>query len=116
MGGPGAGSRGGHVDRPIFHEEVASDTKSDAVVNVTNVSPTLLTAGLQGRAYIQFQPKSKTIYYGFDNTVTKNTGIKITSNSLVHLHITEKVEIWAITANGNTDVVVHELKKTPVNF
>ena len=111
----GPGDRQGTKARPGFVQEVANNTTAEAVISVGNTA-VLLTAGMVARVEIHFQSLKNTIYFGYSNSVTKDTGMEISSKSLVSLYIDENVQVWAISASGLTDVIVHELKKISDNF
>lgn len=112
----GPGDRQGTKARPGFVQEVANNATAEAVISVGKNTAVLLTAGMVARVEIHFQSLKNTIYFGFSNSVTKDTGMKISSKSLVSLYIDENVQVWAISASGLTDVIVHELKKISDNF
>lgn len=86
------------------------------VVEVTNTATALRVgvSNMTGRRKIVIQPKSGTIYVGFDNTVTagnNGTGRKITSGSVYTEFVDEGATIWAIkSGSGNVKTSVQEAK------
>lgn len=91
---------------------------SKVIYDVKDVttSVSLLAVGIanqEGRRSITIQPKGKTIWYGYDNTVTSGNsgnGFKLTSNSFATIELSEDQEIYAVTSSGIAKVTVAEMK------
>jgi len=82
-------------------------------VNV-NTTATPLYVGadnLVGRHTIMIQPKGKTIFIGWDNTVTGGnvgTGMKISSNSMATISVSAGTTVYGITSSGTANVHITE--------
>ena len=64
---------------------------------------------LVSRDFIVIQPKAKSIFVGFDNSVTISTGIEIKKNQTMYLSAGDNISVYAITATGSVDVRIGEL-------
>lgn len=81
-------------------------------VSVGNSSAVELKVGASAqtdRKTLIFQ-SDRTIFVGFDSSVSSSTGIRYERRQVVSMSVTAGISVFAIAASGTADVRVQELK------
>ncbi len=61
------------------------------------------------RKYVIFQAHDKDIYFGFDNTVTTSTGVKIFKDQIVMIPLGENTDIYFIATGAGKELRLTEV-------
>lgn len=75
-------------------------------------SPVLVKVGasaLAGRTYVGIRPKANSVYFGFDNSVTTTTGMRIFKDELVILPVSDVLTLYLVANGAGRAVSIFEL-------
>ncbi len=67
------------------------------------------TSNRTDRKHVIFQAHDKDIYFGFDNTVTTSTGIKIFKDQIVMIPLGENTDIYFIATGAGKELRLTEV-------
>ena len=94
-------------DNPITTKQKPTSEAVYGNISVTNTATPLRVgaSNLSGRSQVVVQPKSSTIYIGFDGSVTagnNGTGLKVTSNSVMVFLVDDGITLYGISSGGGS--------------
>ena len=87
------------TETPIYKNIIVSATPALLRVNTDN---------LVGRRILIIQPKSRTIYIGWDSLVTSSNGLLLSASSVTFLKVSADVDVYAVSSSGTIDVHITE--------
>ena len=61
------------------------------------------------RKYVIFQAHDRDIYYGFDNTVTTSTGVKLFKDQVIMIPVGENTDIYFIATAAGKELRIQEV-------
>jgi len=78
-------------------------------VSTTAVELKVGASVLEERKVATILPTDGTIYFGYDNTVTINTGTPIYKQQFFPFEVSEQLSIWVITETGTVNCRITEV-------
>lgn len=82
----------------------------NAALAVTTTAVVLRAGGsnLENRKVISMQPIDGDVYYGFSNSVTSSTGIKVFQGEKFFLECADTLDIYIVADTGTVDTRIGE--------
>lgn len=66
-------------------------------------------SALSERKVITIQPTDGSVWYGYDNSVTSNSGTKIFKGQWIQLEASDSLPVWLVADSGTVDVRITEV-------